>query len=117
MKPYHANIESQTKRNSYYRKVVYTTPTMQLVLMSLRPGEEIGLERHKRTTQFIRVESGRGIAVVSGKQYKLEKDTAIMIPQNKLHNIVNTGRRALKLYTIYSPPEHPKGRRERQKRD
>jgi len=84
--------------------VEYTTPTMQLVKMHLKPNEEIGLEKHAVTTQFIRVESGTGIAEIDGKSYKLSDNMAVIIPPNTLHNI--TASTDMKLYTLYSPPEH-----------
>lgn len=115
MKPYHANIDSQTKKNSFYRKVVFTTKNMQLVYMSLKRGEEIGMETHTKTSQFIRVESGKGVAVISGKTYKLKKDFAVIVPPKTRHNIINTGKIPLKLYTIYTPPQHPKNKKERVK--
>jgi mannose-6-phosphate isomerase-like protein (cupin superfamily) len=103
---YYGNIDKQTRKNTYYRKVIFTTKTMQLVFMSIPSGEEIGSEVHRKTSQFIRVEGGKGIAVISGKTHKLAKDFAVLIPPGKKHNIVNTGKKPLKLYTIYSPPEH-----------
>lgn len=104
------NIESATTRNNYYRKVLFTTRSMQLVVMSLAPGEDIGMEKHPHTSQFIRVEKGRGKAVLgkrSATVYRLKDNDAVIIPPNTWHNIVNTSkRRPLKLYTIYCPPEH-----------
>lgn len=100
------NIKSLTFDNPNYRKVEQTTQNMQLVTMNLKPGEEIGMERHPSTTQFIRVESGEGTAIVKGIDYHLGDDSAIIIPPNTLHNIKNTGNSPLKLYTIYTPPEH-----------
>ena len=116
MSHYYANIDKQTRKNTYYRKVIFTTKNMQLVFMSIRPGEEIGSETHKKTSQFIRVESGKGQAIISRKIHKLNKDFAVLIPPGKKHNIINSGNKPLKLYTIYSPPEHPKGKRERVKK-
>lgn len=116
MKHYYNNIDKQTRKNTYYRKVIFTTKNMQLVLMSIRPGEEIGMETHKKTSQFIRVESGKGQAIISGKVHKLKKDFALLIPPRKRHNIINTGNKPLKLYTIYSPPEHEIGKKERVKK-
>jgi len=105
---YKINIEKASVKNSFYRKVLFTTKQLQLVLMSLKPNEEIGLERHSKTTQFIRVEQGHGIAYVNNKRILLKAGTALVIPQKTWHNIINTGKRSMKLYTIYSPPEHPK---------
>jgi mannose-6-phosphate isomerase-like protein (cupin superfamily) len=112
---YYGNIDKQTRKNNYYRKVIFTTKNMQLVFMSIPKGEDIGTEIHKKISQFIRVESGKGYANISGNIHKLKKDFAILIPPGKKHNIVNTGRKPLKLYTIYSPPEHPKNRKQKKK--
>ena len=100
------NIEKATIKNKSYRKVLYTTPQMQLVLMSIPVGSDIHKEKHKKVSQFIRVEKGTGQAVVSGKKYKLSDGISIVIPPNKWHQIINTGRTPLKLYTLYSPPQH-----------
>lgn len=113
MSHYYGNIDTQTRKNTYYRKVIFTTRNMQLVFMSIRPGEEIGMEVHRETSQFIRVESGHGQAIISGKVHRLKKDYAVLISPGKRHNIINTGKTPLKLYTIYSPPEHARGKRER----
>jgi mannose-6-phosphate isomerase-like protein (cupin superfamily) len=115
MKHYCANIEKQTMKNNYYRKVIFTTKNMQLVLMSLLPGEEIGLETHRKTSQFIRVDSGKGMAIIDTKTHPLRDGYAVIIPPNTPHNIINNGRKKLKLYTIYTPPEHPKNRRQKLK--
>lgn len=112
---YKDNIERATLHNNYYRKVVATTAQLQLVLMSLPDGVEIGDEVHPTTTQFIRVESGTGVAYVSGKRYNLKDGDAIVIPPNSRHNIKSTHN--LKLYTIYSPPEHAPNTLERTKDD
>ena len=110
------NIEKLTNQNTYYRKVISTTPQQQLVLMCLKPLEEIGMEKHPHTTQFIRVESGRGKAVVGKSTYRLSDDSFIIIPPNKCHNIINTSKtKPLKLYTIYSPPEHKPGTKQKRK--
>jgi mannose-6-phosphate isomerase-like protein (cupin superfamily) len=104
-------LEQLTIDNTNYRKVLRTTPNMQLVLMSLLPGEEIGEEIHPYTTQFIRVEQGQAIAIVDNKKYNMKDGDSIMIPLGIKHNIINPSRTAhLKLYTIYSPPEHPYNR-------
>ena len=100
-----ANIEKLTERNNFYRKVLYTTKQMQLVLMSLNSNEEIGREKHPNISQFIRVEEGSGVAIVGRKRYRLKDGDAVIIPPNKYHNII-AGTEGLKLYTIYSPPEH-----------
>ena len=113
MSYYHGNLEKQTKKNKFYRKVIFTTKNMQLVLMSIPPGEEIGLEKHKKTSQFIRIDSGKGIFVIGNNYHKLKDGDAVIIPPNKYHNIINTGKRSLKLYSIYTPPEHPKNRKQK----
>jgi mannose-6-phosphate isomerase-like protein (cupin superfamily) len=99
------NIEKITRNNNYYRRVLYTTKESQLVVMSLLPFQDIGSEIHPKTTQFIKVEGGSGISVVNNKRYILRNGNAIMIPSGARHNIT-AGSKGLKLYTIYSPPEH-----------
>ena len=112
------NIENLTIKNKYYRKVISTTKNMQLVLMSLKPLEEIGKEKHKHTTQFIRIESGKCIAIIGNKKYKLYDDDFIIIPPNTSHNIINSSRtKRLQLYTIYTPPEHTDGCKQPKKTD
>ncbi|CUS39615.1 cupin domain-containing protein [Candidatus Nitrospira nitrificans] len=105
---YITNIEEATITNDMFRKVLFTAAHSQLVLMSLRPGEDIGTETH-RLDQFIRVEAGRGTAYLDGAEYPLEDGSAVVIPAGTEHNIRNSGHEALKLYTIYSPPEHKDG--------
>lgn len=106
--PYYDNIEELTLANRNYRHVLYTTNNLQLVLMSLRPQEEIGSEIHPTTSQFIRVEKGVGKAVIDGKNYKLEDGDVVVIPPGAKHNIINISPHApLQLYTIYTPPNHP----------
>lgn len=106
-KVYYDNIEQQTKNNSNYRQVVFTD-NLQLVLMSIKPKEEIGEEIHPHTDQFFRIESGKGKAIVDGKTYKLRDGVGLIIPKNTKHNIINThSTKELKLYTIYAPPDHP----------
>lgn len=103
----HINIEKETNKNTYYRKVIATTPNMQLVLMSLKPGQDIGLEVHPYITQFIRVEKGEGVAIIGDEEYNLINGDAVIIPLNTKHNIINNTKKVLKLYTIYSGPNHP----------
>lgn len=105
MKGYISNIEKTTKENENFRKVLYTGKNSQLVVMSLQPGEEIGEEVHS-LDQFIRVEQGRGRAILDGAEHEIEDDYAVVIPAGAKHNIVNDGNEKMKLYTIYSPPEH-----------
>ena len=107
-KPHHFNIEKETLKNTNYRKVVYTDKYQQLVLMSLNPKEYIHLEKHN-ATQFFRVEKGKGIAKVGGKDIKLKDGVSVTVPPNTFHKIINTGSVPLKLYTIYSPPQHKPG--------
>lgn len=104
------DIEHDTLNNDYYRKVLYTNKNFQLVLMSLEPDEDIPKEKHTHTTQFIRVEKGQGIAQVGKKIYALRDGVSITIPPGKFHYVKNTGDTPLKLYSIYTPPEHPKKR-------
>ena len=110
MSGYAINIEQATIDNENFRRVLFTGPHSQLVLMALRPGEDIGLETHDATDQFIRVESGQGEALIGGQRFALEDGTAIVIPAGSEHNVTNTSQTApLKLYTVYTPPEHPDG--------
>jgi mannose-6-phosphate isomerase-like protein (cupin superfamily) len=112
------NIEELTIENSYYRNVVYTAPNgnMQLVLMSLKPGVEIGEEIHKDTNQFFRIERGSGKVVYNGGKVRDLKDNdAIIIPAGMKHNIINTGKNDLKLYTIYEPAHHKAGIKQKEK--
>lgn len=110
MAGFHTNIEKKTLSNEYFREVLFTGPHSQLVVMSLKPGEDIGMETHGDVDQFIRVEAGSGKAVLNGKEHILEDGSAVVIPAGVEHNVVNTsGTEPLKLYSIYSPPEHPHG--------
>lgn len=102
------NIEKDTVNNTDYRRVICTTDQTQLVLMSLDVGEDIPVEKHHNTTQFIRIEAGTGIATVDDEKYRLKPNISIIIPANSKHYIKQTGKHPLKLYTLYSPPEHPK---------
>jgi mannose-6-phosphate isomerase-like protein (cupin superfamily) len=110
MKGYVTNIEKDTLENGNFRKVLYTSKHSQLVLMSLKPGEEIGLEVHPDNDQFFRIEKGRGKCVIDGNEYELEDGTAIVVPAGSEHNVINTSdTEELKLYTIYSPAHHKDG--------
>jgi mannose-6-phosphate isomerase-like protein (cupin superfamily) len=110
MSGYVTNIEKKTLENDNFREVLFTGPQSQLVVMSLRAGEEIGLETHHDRDQFIRVEAGTGKAILNGEEYKLSDGSAVVIPAGTEHNIVNSSSsEELKLYTLYSPPEHPDG--------
>lgn len=108
MKGYIGNIEKETKENENFRKVLFTAPHSQLVVMSLLPGEDIGEEVHE-VDQFIRVETGKGKAVLDGEEFEIEDDWAVVIPAGTRHNIINTSSEKMKLYTIYSPANHPEG--------
>lgn len=112
---FRGNIEKLTINNNYYRRVLHTTPTMQLVVMSLKPGEEIGFETHPTTSQFIRVEEGCATAIIDDRRFYLKPDDAIIVPPGAYHNVTNTGDIKLKLYSIYSPPEHPPEKKQRNK--
>ena len=108
MKGYVGNIEKETLENNNFRKVLYTAKNSQLVVMSLKAGEDIGEEVHK-LDQFIRIEAGKGKAVLNDIETSMEDDFAIVIPAGMKHNLINTGSGDMKLYSIYSPPEHQDG--------
>jgi mannose-6-phosphate isomerase-like protein (cupin superfamily) len=109
MKGFVDDIEGLTEDNSDFRRVLYTATEMQLVLMALQPGQEIGEEVHKDRTQFFRVEKGNGEVWIDGASTKIKGDTAIIVPAGARHNIRNTGKKPLKMYTLYAPPEHADG--------
>lgn len=118
MKSYVTNIEDDTLANTDYRRVLFTGPHAQLVLMTLQPGEEIGLEQHEGHDQFIRIESGTGVALLDGEKHVLSDGVALVIPSGAEHNVSNTSKNEpLRLYTLYSPPEHPDGTVHRTKAD
>lgn len=108
MKGFHIHIEAETKANTDYRRVLYTAQHMQLVVMSLAPGEAIGEEAH-HLDQFIRVESGSVTAILDGESVEVAAEHAIVIPEGVKHNVINTGTEVAKLYSIYAPPEHKDG--------
>lgn len=103
------NIEDRTKENNNFRKVLYTGGHMQLVVMSLKPGEDIGEEVHDTVDQFFRVEQGTAKIVMNGEESILEEDMVAIVPAGTLHNVINIGDMDLKLYTIYAPANHPDG--------
>jgi mannose-6-phosphate isomerase-like protein (cupin superfamily) len=110
MKGFNANIEKETLGNTNFRKVLYTGKHSQLVLMSLKPNEEIGMEVHLDNDQFFRFEKGEGKCIIDGNEYALADGSAIIVPAGAQHNIINTsGTEDLKLYTIYSPAHHKDG--------
>ena len=108
MKGFVENIEALSIANADFRRVLYTAKNCQLVIMSLKPGEEIGMEIHQ-LDQFFRVEEGSGEAILDGVSRPVAPGFAIVVPAGAKHNIVNTGKAALKLYTIYAPPNHRDG--------
>ncbi|MBT6400997.1 cupin domain-containing protein [candidate division WWE3 bacterium] len=110
MEVYVGNIEKDTLENTNFRKVLFTGKNSQLVVMELKPNEDIGSEVHHDIDQFLRVEKGVGKAVLDGKEYDLEDDFAVVVPAGVEHNLINTSKTdVLKLYTIYSPAEHADG--------
>ena len=110
MKGFYTNIEKATLENGNYRKVLYLSKHCQIVLMTLRPKEEIGMEVHPDNDQFFRFESGVGKCIIDGNEYALGDGVAIIIPAGAKHNIINTSEtEELKMYTIYSPAHHKDG--------
>jgi mannose-6-phosphate isomerase-like protein (cupin superfamily) len=110
MSGFSINIETKTLANSYFRQVLYTTKRSQLVIMTLQPGEEIGMEHHEGHDQFIRVEAGEGVAILDGEEHRLEDGTAVVIPAGTEHNVINrSATEPMRLYTLYTPPEHADG--------
>lgn len=113
--PLVVNIDKATKQNNNFRTALWTGEYFQVTLMSINVGDDIGLEIHQDTDQFIRIEEGQGIVKMGKSRDKLDfqanahDDFAIMIPAGIWHNIINTGNKPLKVYAIYAPPEHPKG--------
>ena len=110
MKGFTGNIEKDTVANDNFRKVLYSGKHCQLVLMSLRPKEEIGLETHPDNDQFFRFEEGEGKCIIDGHEYKVGDGVAVIVPAGAKHNVINTSStKALKMYTIYSPAHHKDG--------
>jgi len=110
MSGYSINIEEKTLAGNNFREVLYTTQRSQLVIMTLQPGDEIGLEKHEGHDQFIRVEAGTGVAILDGERHTLEDGVAVVIPAGTEHNVINTSdSEPMRLYTLYTPPEHPDG--------
>lgn len=114
-RPFVVNIDQATKQNNNYRTALWTGKHYQLTLMSINVGDDIGLEVHPTTDQFIRIEEGQGLVQMGNSKDKLDfqemayDDYAIMIPAGKWHNVTNTGNKPLKIYVIYAPPQHPYG--------
>jgi mannose-6-phosphate isomerase-like protein (cupin superfamily) len=109
MKGYVDDIEKVTLANNDFRRVLYTGHNLQLVAMSINPGEEIGAEVHDDRDQFFRIEAGEGVITIDGVEHRVEDDDAVIVPQGARHNVKATGDTPLKLYTIYGPPEHIDG--------
>jgi mannose-6-phosphate isomerase-like protein (cupin superfamily) len=110
MKGYVTSIEKETRKNADFRHVLYTGKHSQLVLMNLGPGEEIGEETHDAVDQFFRFEKGEGKVTIDGVGHSVKDGDAVIVPSGAKHNVINTSKRSnLKLYTIYSPPEHIDG--------
>ncbi len=113
--PYALNIEEATKMNHTFRTVIWTGEHLQVTLMSIKVGEDIGLEIHPDVDQFLRIEDGQGLILIGATKDRVDfkklvyDGCAIMIPAGKWHNLINTGNIPLKLYSIYSPPQHPHG--------
>lgn len=110
MKGFHVNIERETLENDDFRRVLYTAKHSQLVLMSLKPKEEIGMEVHKENDQFFRFETGTGMCIIDGNEYAVGDGSVIVVPAGAEHNVINVSEaEPLKLYTIYSPAHHRDG--------
>ncbi|MDO8667924.1 MAG: cupin domain-containing protein [bacterium] len=110
MKGFNSNIEKDTLENNNFRQVLYTGKHSQLVLMSLKPREEIGMEVHEENDQFFRIEKGEGKCIIDGNEYEITDGSAIVVPSGAKHNVINTSQAEdLKLYTIYSPAHHKDG--------
>lgn len=109
MKGFVGDIEKLTEGNNDYRRVLYTGKHLQLVLMALQPGEDIGEEVHAGHDQFFRIEAGQGEVLIDGSRHPVKADDAVIVPSGALHNVINTGTEPLKLYTLYAPPEHRDG--------
>lgn len=116
MRGYITNIEKDTLENEDYRRVLYTAKNSQLVLMNIKPGDEIGEEVHE-LDQFLRFEAGSGKAIIDGVESEVSDGVAVVVPAGAKHNFINTGDVDLKLYTVYSPPEHKDGVVEKTKAD
>jgi mannose-6-phosphate isomerase-like protein (cupin superfamily) len=109
VKGFVADIENLADDNSNFRRVLYTGKNLQLVLMALKPGEQIGEEVHPNTDQFFRIEEGNGEVRINGEPSKIKNGDAVLVPAGARHNIINTGGEPLRLYTLYAPPEHRDG--------
>jgi len=110
MAGYKSSLEKDALANPFFRHVVFTAPHSQLVLMSLKPLEEIGMETHTENDQFLRFEEGEGKVIISGEEFTVGPGDAVIVPSGNMHNVINTSSdKELKLYTVYSPAHHPDG--------
>ncbi|HRY22586.1 MAG TPA: cupin domain-containing protein [Candidatus Dojkabacteria bacterium] len=109
MMGYIDNIEEKTLDNIYFRHVLFTGKNMQLVVMALKPGEDIGEEVHEHVDQFFRIEQGEAKVIIDDQEDVLKEDMVAIVPAGSKHNVINTSNVDLKLYTIYAPPNHPDG--------
>lgn len=109
MNGYHDNIENLTLQNENFRQVLYTGKFAQLVVMDLKIGEEIGMEVHPAVDQFFRIEVGQAKFIIDSEEFEVTSGFAVIVPAGSQHNVINTGETELKLYTLYSPPNHPPG--------
>jgi mannose-6-phosphate isomerase-like protein (cupin superfamily) len=109
MKGYVDNLETQTSDNGDFRRVAYTGKHLQLVLMTLQPGDEIGSETHDGIDQFFRFEEGEGVVDIDGVEHRVADGSGVIVPSGARHNVRNTGTAPLKLYSLYGPPEHKDG--------
>ncbi len=117
MTGYIDNIQQQTLNNNNFRKILFTGPKSQLVVMSLKPGEDIGEEVHPNIDQFFRIEQGTAKVIIDDREEVVHDDYAIVVPAGSKHNVINIGDVELKLYTIYTPPEHKDGTVQKTKED
>ncbi|MFH1602142.1 MAG: cupin domain-containing protein [Candidatus Shapirobacteria bacterium] len=109
MSGFYAKIEKDTLENTNFRQVLFTGKHAQLVLMSIKAGEDIGSEVHDHVDQFFRFEAGKGKVIIDGQEYEVKDGDAVIVPAGSGHNVINTGTENLQLYTVYSPPNHPDG--------
>lgn len=117
MKGFKGNIEQLTLDNDNFRKVLYTAQHLQLVLMSLEVGEDIGIETHENNDQFFRFESGQGKCIIDNNEYNVVEGDAIVVPAGAKHNVINTGNTPFKMYTIYGSPKYQDGTLRKTKKD
>lgn len=117
MNGYIADIEKLTEKNMAFRQVLYTGQHLQLVLMALEPGEDIGMETHATHDQFFRIEKGHGEIAIDGSLHKVKGGDAIIVPAGAHHNLINSGDKTLHVYTLYGPPNHADQLLEQRKAD